>query len=252
MASTPQRRHLPSLRGLNQRIPYVPIDVLTRVQTKPRGGEIAIPTPPPSSVVAWGWYVDGVRQPVEDLGAAARLACGGDGFVWLGLKDPQPEDLDELAEQFDLHPLALGDSSAVRVGDPTVAIGNPFGLERTLTTGVVSALQRRITAPSGFAIEDVIQTDAAINPGNSGGPLLDATGRVIGVNTAVILPAQGICFAIASNTAKWVASRLIRDGRIRRGYIGVAGQNVPLHRRIVRFFNLERDSGVLVTGLEPR
>ena len=111
MATTPQRRHLPSLRGLNQRIPYVPIDVLTRVQTKPRSGEIAMPTPPPSSVVAWGWYVDGIRQPVEDLGAAARLACAGDGFVWLGLKDPQPEDLDKLAEQFDLHPLAIEDAA---------------------------------------------------------------------------------------------------------------------------------------------
>ena len=97
----------------------------------------------------------------------------------------------------------------------------------------------------------MIQTDAALNPGNSGGPLVNSRGEVIGVNTAVILPAQGICFAIASNTAKFVASRLMRDGRIRRGYIGVAGQDVPLHRRVVRFFNLETESGVLVTGTEP-
>ncbi len=111
MPNSPQRRHLPSLRGLNQRTPYVPIDVLAQVPTTPVNGEVAIAKPPPSSVVAWGWYVDGVRQPVEDLGAAARLACGGEGFVWLGLKDPEPEDLDALAEQFDLHPLAIEDAA---------------------------------------------------------------------------------------------------------------------------------------------
>jgi magnesium transporter len=110
MPNTPPRRGLASLRGLNRRIPYVPIDVLARVQTAP-SVEQAIPTPPPSSVVAWGWYVDGVRRPSDDLSMAARLACGGEGFVWLGLKDPQPEDLDALAEQFNLHPLAIEDAA---------------------------------------------------------------------------------------------------------------------------------------------
>jgi S1-C subfamily serine protease len=129
----------------------------------------------------------------------------------------------------DLHPLALGDSGAVRVGDPTVAIGNPFGLERTLTTGVVSALQRRITAPSGFAIEDVIQTDAAINPGNSGGPLLDAAGRVIGVNSQIATGegsngSVGIGFAVPVTTVKRVLPQLERDGRVRRSFLGVRGR----------------------------
>ena len=133
-------------------------------------------------------------------------------------------------KEVDLHPLALGDSSAVRVGDPTVAIGNPFGLERTLTTGVVSALQRRITAPSGFAIEDVIQTDAAINPGNSGGPLLDAAGRVIGVNSQIATGGEGdsgsvgIGFAVPAATVRRVMPELERAGRVRRPFLGVRGR----------------------------
>ena len=130
-----------------------------------------------------------------------------------------------------LHPLVLGDSSAVRVGDPTVAIGNPFGLERTLTTGVVSALQRRITAPSGFAIEDVIQTDAALNPGNSGGPLLDATGRVIGVNSQIATGegapgSVGIGFAVPAATVRHVLPELESAGRVRRSFLGVRGRAV--------------------------
>jgi S1-C subfamily serine protease len=128
-----------------------------------------------------------------------------------------------------LRPLELGDSSAVRVGDPTVAIGNPFGLERTLTTGVVSALQRRITAPSGFAIEDVIQTDAALNPGNSGGPLLDATGRVIGVNSQIATGegssgSTGIGFAVPASTVRSVLPELETAGRVRRPFLGVRGR----------------------------
>jgi S1-C subfamily serine protease len=144
----------------------------------------------------------------------------------------------------------LGDSSAIKVGQVVIAVGNPLGFSATVTAGVVSALARSFRAQSGRLIDDVIQTDAALNPGNSGGPLVDSRGRVVGVNTAVILPAQGICFAISVNTAKWVAARLIKDGKITRSYIGVAGQNVPLPRRLVRFYKLEQESGVMVAGVE--
>jgi S1-C subfamily serine protease len=115
---------------------------------------------------------------------------------------------------------------------------------------VISALGRSMHAQSGRLIDNIIQTDAALNPGNSGGPLVNSAGEVIGVNTAMIRPAQGICFAIASNTAKFVAAWLIRDGKIRRSYIGVAGQNVPIHRRVVRFYNLPLETGVLVVSIE--
>jgi S1-C subfamily serine protease len=144
----------------------------------------------------------------------------------------------------------FGDSEAIRPGQLVIAVGNPYGFQCTVTAGVVSALGRTMRAKSGRLIDNVIQTDAALNPGNSGGPLVDSRGEVIGVNSAVILPAQGICFAIGINTAKFVASRLIRDGRITRSYIGVAGQNVPLHRRVVRFYDLPRDHGVLVMSVE--
>jgi S1-C subfamily serine protease len=131
-----------------------------------------------------------------------------------------------------------------------IAIGNPYGFQSTVTAGVVSALGRSLRSYSGRLIEDVIQTDAALNPGNSGGPLVNSQGEVIGVNTATILPAQGLCFAIGINTAKFVASRLLRDGRIRRSYIGISAQTVPIHRRVVRFYNLPKETGVVVVGIE--
>lgn len=150
-----------------------------------------------------------------------------------------------------LVPAPFGDAGVLRVGQLVVAIGNPYGFECTVTAGVVSALGRSLRARSGRMIDNIIQTDAALNPGNSGGPLVTSQGEVIGVNTAVILPAQGLCFAISMTTAHYVAGQLIKDGRIRRSYIGVGGQNVPLQRRLVRYYNLERGSGVLVATVEP-
>jgi len=149
-----------------------------------------------------------------------------------------------------LQAVPLGDSQQLRPGQMAIAIGNPYGFQSTVTAGVISALGRSLRSYSGRLIEDVIQTDAALNPGNSGGPLVDSRGQVIGVNTATILPAQGICFAIGINTAKFVASRLLRDGRIRRSYIGVSAQTVPIHRRVVRFYGLARETGVVVVGIE--
>ncbi len=151
----------------------------------------------------------------------------------------------------DLAPAQIGDSQSLRVGQLVIAIGNPFGFQYTVTAGVISALGRSLRSSSGRVIDSVIQTDAALNPGNSGGPLVNSRGEVIGVNTAVILPAQGICFSVSINTAKFVAGRLIKDGKITRSRIGVAGQDVPLHRRLVRFHNLPVESGVLVTSVEP-
>jgi S1-C subfamily serine protease len=150
-----------------------------------------------------------------------------------------------------LHPVRLGDSRNVRVGQLAIAIGNPYGFQCTVTAGVVSALGRSFRAKTGRLIDDVIQTDAALNPGNSGGPLVNSRGEVIGVNTAVILPAQGICFAIAIDTAKYVAGWLIKDGKIPRSFIGVGGQNVPLHRRLVRHYRLTVSNGVLVIAVAP-
>jgi S1-C subfamily serine protease len=144
----------------------------------------------------------------------------------------------------------LGDSQSLRVGQIAIAIGNPYGFQYTVTAGVVSALGRSLRSYSGRLIEDVIQTDASLNPGNSGGPLVTSDGRVIGVNTATIMGAQGLCFAIGINTAKFVAGRLLHDGRIKRSYIGVEAQTAPLHRRVVRFYDLKNESGVFVMAID--
>jgi S1-C subfamily serine protease len=145
----------------------------------------------------------------------------------------------------------LGDSRKLRVGQLVVAIGNPFGFQCTVTAGVVSALGRSLRTKSGRLIDSVIQTDAALNPGNSGGPLVTAAGEVVGINTAIIGMAQGICFSISAATVEFVASRLIREGRVRRCYIGVAGQNVPLSRRVVRFHELMHETGVRIQSTAP-
>jgi S1-C subfamily serine protease len=181
---------------------------------------------------------DGRRMPATVIGEdpASDLAV-------IRLERPQFDELGLIAAE-------LGDSQKLRVGQIAIAIGAPYGFHSTVTAGVVSALGRSLRSYTGRLIDDVLQTDAALNPGNSGGPLVDSSGRVIGVNTATILPAQGICFAIGINTAKFIASRLLRDGRIRRSYVGISGQTVPVHRRVVRFYDLPRETGALVQHVE--
>ncbi|MGH6933689.1 MAG: S1C family serine protease [Dongiaceae bacterium] len=144
---------------------------------------------------------------------------------------------------------ALGNSSQIRIGQVAIAIGNPFGFQCSVTAGVVSALGRSLRSRSGRLIDDIIQTDAALNPGNSGGPLVTPQGQIIGINTAIIPMAQGICFAIASNTAEFVVSEILRHGKVRRSYIGVAGQSTPLPRRVARHHNLTTSSGVRVMSV---
>ena len=164
--------------------------------------------------------------------------------------DPDTDIAVIRAAASDLTTVTMGTTRRLRVGQLAVAIGNPYGFEHTVTAGVVSALGRTLRAYSGRLIDDVIQTDAALNPGNSGGPLLDSRGRVIGVNTAIIPGAQGLCFATAIDTAQWVALEILKHGRVRRGYLGIAGANMPLGRRLARHFELSHASAVRVESIE--
>ena len=177
--------------------------------------------------------------------------AGGERFPAELVGDDPDTDLAVIRGGHEVTSVPLGSSRRLVVGQLVIAIGNPLGFQHTVTAGVVSALGRTMRSRSGRLIDGVIQTDAALNPGNSGGPLVDSQGQVVGVNTATIMGAQGICFAIGADTAEFVASRLIRDGRIQRSYIGVTGQGVALHRRLVRYYDLPSESGLLVLEVVP-
>jgi S1-C subfamily serine protease len=164
--------------------------------------------------------------------------------------DPDTDIAVLRADNIETRPAVLGFSKNLKVGQLAIAVGNPFGFQFTVTAGVVSALGRSMRASSGRRMEEIIQTDAALNPGNSGGPLVDSVGRVIGVNTATIIGAQGLCFAVGIDTAKYVASQLLQYGRVRRSWIGISAQNVPIPRRIVYEYKLPVSSGVMATELD--
>ena len=189
--------------------------------------------------------VHGARELTVFLADGRKLAAdliGDDPATDLAVLRVSADELDHLV---------FADSDAMRPGQIAIAIGSPMGFQQSVTAGIVSGLGRSLRGASGRLIDNVIQTDAALNPGNSGGPLVNTRGEVIGVNTAIIRPAQGICFAIASNTARWVTAWLIKDGRVRRSFIGLAGQTVPLIRKVARYHHLAQDTGVLVAGFDP-
>ena len=166
--------------------------------------------------------------------------------------DPDTDLAIVKIDSTDIVAATLGESDQLKTGQIVIAIGNPFGFQHTVTAGIVSGLGRSLRSQSGRLIANVIQTDAALNPGNSGGPLVDTTGRVIGINTAIIMGGQGLSFAVPIDTAKAVVPHLLKDGRVKRGYLGIGGQDVPLHRRLVRFHSLAAGSGVLVISVDPK
>ncbi|HTM43693.1 MAG TPA: trypsin-like peptidase domain-containing protein [Polyangiaceae bacterium] len=222
---------------------------VVRVEVDGRGVGSGFIVTPDGYLLTNSHVVHGSRQlkvVLNDGRALVGSLVGEDPHTDLALLRVDAADISERPA------LKLAESVTLRVGQLVVAIGNPLGFHCTVTAGVVSALGRSMRTQSGRVIDDVVQTDAALNPGNSGGPLCNVAGEVVGVNTAVILPAQGICFAVGSRTAAFVLSRLIKDGRIRRSYLGVGGQTVPLLRRVARFHQIPQESGIFVTSIAPQ
>jgi S1-C subfamily serine protease len=214
---------------------------------RPAGGGSGVIIAPDGLVLTNSHVVEGAKE--------VRLRdADGNVMEARSLGEDPDTDLALLRAGFvrDLPSASLGDSKALRRGQLVVAIGNPLGFESTVTAGVISALGRSLRARTGRMIEDVIQTDAALNPGNSGGPLVSSRGEVIGINTAVIVGAQGICFAVASNTAKFVLTELIQHGRVRRAYIGISAQTTAVPRQQARAADIDNVSGAMITALEPQ
>ena len=210
-----------------------------------RGGGSGVIFTPDGFVLTNSHVVHGAKELAVTLpdGHEARAVLEGD--------DPHTDLAVLRIDGTSLPYASLGDSRRLRVGQIAIAIGNPYGFHHSATAGIVSGLGRSLRARSGRLIDDIIQTDAALNPGNSGGALVTSRAEVVGITTATILPAQGLCFAVASNTARFVATRLMSDGRIRRSYLGVGGQNTPVPRTQARANRLAVTSGVLVLSVEP-
>jgi S1-C subfamily serine protease len=206
-----------------------------------RGGGSGFVFAPDGLIITNAHVVEGGERPVVALPDGRSCTASLIG------SDPDTDLAVLKISAPDLQVIAIGDSRRLRVGQIVIAVGNPFGFQHTVTAGVVSATGRSLRSRTGRLMSGLVQTDAALNPGNSGGPLVDTRGEVIGVNTAVIVPAQGISFAVSAETARLVVPQLLREGRVRRSYLGIAAQDVPLPRRLVRHHRLAADAGVLVT-----